>query len=455
MAIPFANIIVGDTGSGKSVLVGTWADWVWRKYQVVTRYYAFDAGGWSDELKALIALGIVEVWKPLSRDPDGSRNLASETLMRASQGWWPAEIDPATGLSPVGCALVPPGAEWRGAVAYDGITSMCDWSMSEMGNRAAEGILGGEGSNMKTVVSGELKMGSGNRASVGFTQNKCKDWVLNTLQIKGLVTSPLFTALEAKVTDNDTALQLYGPKLAGSAKTPEAPAWFGNCLGAINYKAPNTPDEWRLYLRDYYYPSSDRVPHKCKVRVAPWALPMLPEFLSDGPLIQGQKAKLEKFNLGHLFDMIDAIADETLRAKTEAYPNAPGLKASNVGSPEAVAARVAGPAAKVVLGPRRGPVGPGAAVRTVAAVPAVAVAAAPAPTQPATQQNPPAAAAAPAVPPVPTAAAAPASPAAQAPPVAGSRPSPPGAKPMPAPAGGPTRARAPIPAAAAVGPKKQ
>ncbi len=328
-----ATLIYGDTGSGKTTLLATYARWIWKRFRVPTRLYAFDPGGYSDDVLALIKLGIIEVWRVYTRDPQAERGLPSETLQRACQGWWPAEIDPATGACPLAAKLVPPAPGERFAACFDGLSGMCDWSMVDMGQRQAKGTLGGEGSNMKTVDSGELHMGMGNRASVGFTQAKVRDWVLSSISIPGLVAPPVFTALEKKVNDSETKLPLYGPQIAGQAKTADVPAWFGATLGACLAKDPKTGGpQWRLYLRDYNWPKEDPTPHKAKIRSSA-ALPAvelarLPDYLAD----EAGEEPLTRFNLGHLFEVLEDVRLKTLAKAAEEFPDAPGLKASTIGT---------------------------------------------------------------------------------------------------------------------------
>ncbi len=328
-----ATLIYGDTGAGKTTLLSTFIEWVWTKFKVPTRLIAADPGGYSDDILALVAAGLCEVWRLYTRDPLGLLGLPSETLQRACQGWWPAELDPASGECPAGVPLVSPAPDARFAIAFDGLTGMQDWSMVDMGQRSAQGTLGGEGSNMKTVVSGDMKMGVGNRASVGFTQGKARDWVMSSLSIPNLVCPPVFTALELKVLDTETKLPLYGPKIAGQAKTSDVPAWFGATLGVCLARDEKNRPQWRLYLRDYCYPATDPTPHKCKIRASA-ALPSaelakLPEFLADGP----EDAPLTHFNLGFLFDQLEIVRLTALARVAAQFPDAPGLKGSTIGAP--------------------------------------------------------------------------------------------------------------------------
>lgn len=334
-----ATLIYGDTGAGKTTLLATFAKWVWKKFHAPTRLVAADPGGYSDDVLALVRLGIIEVWRIYTRDPEGQKGLPSETLVRACQGWWPIEIDPATGQCPLGVPISAPSPDQRFAIAFDGLSGMQEWSMTDMGHRAAQGTLGGEGSNMKTVQSGDLKLGVGNRASVGFTQGKARDWVLSSLSIPNLVCPPVFTALELKVLDSDTKLPLYGPKIAGQAKTTDVPAWFGATLGVCIARDEKGRPQWRLYLRDYYYPDGDRTPHKAKIRASA-ALPTeelakLPDYLADA----ADDPPLTRFNLGYLFDTLEEIRRGTLDRAAAEFPDAPGLKPSTIGTGQKVAPR--------------------------------------------------------------------------------------------------------------------
>jgi hypothetical protein len=437
-----SGIIYGDTGSGKSTLLSTYAEWIWKTYGVRTRYYFFDPAGWAAEMQALIDVGIVEVWRVPTRDVIGQGGLVSETLVRACQGYWPAEIDPKTGESPHAVRLLPPAEDWRGGVLYDSLVGMCVWNMQEMGVRAAEGTLGGEGSNMKVVNSGEMKFGSGNRAAVGFVQNKVREWVMCANGIRGLVAPPFFTSLEAKGVDSDTKLMMYGPQIAGQARTAEVPSWFGPCLGTLAVEVGGKL-QWRLYLRDYKWPATDPAPHRATTRAAASVAVTLPEYLADEP----GDGSLTKFNLGVFMDILRQAEEKGAEDLRKKYQDAPGIGESTIGkAPTGAAAPAAAPPS---IGGGRGPrrAAPLGAPRPAVAAPAATPAPAPAPAQAAPA---PAAAAAPAPAPAQTqerAEAAPpvaANPAA-APPTRSADP-PVAAKPAgrPAPPGARPPARAPI-----------
>ena len=81
-----ATMIFGDTGTGKSSLIATLAEYVWEKHKKVTLLYSTDGGGFGTNVEVLIEQGIIWLWKMRSR------GLAFETVARATQGYWPEEI---------------------------------------------------------------------------------------------------------------------------------------------------------------------------------------------------------------------------------------------------------------------------------------------------------------------------------------------------------------------------
>lgn len=369
--------LVGDTGSGKTSLINTYAKWLWKRFHKVLRLYTADPGGYGDDVRASIDVGIIQVWRMLTRDPDGNRGLPMETCARATQGYWPIKIDPKTGesaaavdlvapitlsflmicpkghpvrramaqtlLIPTACptckvmtnlqnckevqqSKVPtPGFEKVGGLAFDGMTSMSDWCLvSDMGKRAAENLLGGEKANILPQISGGMKFGQGNRAAVGFIQNRALEWAKNAISVQGMMAPPIFTFLEAKVTDERTDLPVYGPKIAGLARTTEVPSWIGNCLGTVIWEGDNGP-EHRLYLKGYRVPG-DNTLHLCKVRAWPRTMP---DYLVDDP----EKPPFNGFNLGIFMDTMEAESMKAAQAslREEFGEDVPGLPSGQVG----------------------------------------------------------------------------------------------------------------------------
>lgn len=370
-----AVLIYGDSGTGKSSLLATAAEYAWSKWKKKTRYYAGDLGGYNDNMLALQNAGIVEVWRFQSRDPDGSKGLAIGTCALATQGYWPKEgtWDPVTGLSEPGGELVAPSAVWYtmrckaghvvkraqsqtlllpgscptckvltskencagvekevvpseswrdvGVVLYDSLTAMGDWGMTEMNYRAGQGSLGGLKGALSTIVSSGVTFGSAGMSAVGFMQGRVQDWPRNAVNIPGLVLPPIFTALEQKASD-DAGLPLYGPNIPGKAKTADVSSWFGNTLGTVTV-VEGGKQVHRLYL-ETYTTDKDTIPHRCKSRVNPGVLPPYLQDPEDATTANGKSFSV--FSLGNLFTLLAQAQEDAEKSVKEKYPDAPGMR---------------------------------------------------------------------------------------------------------------------------------
>lgn len=435
-----ATLIVGDTGTGKTSLLKTAAEYCWEEFHKVFRLYSKDLGGFPTAVESLMKIGIIEVWRM------GNHVEPFETCERASQGWWPTQIDTRTGIAapnspllgpimiryslmcPAGhvvrrgstqAALVPTlckpcsqpqkpflvslqnGSVERtveapsefehiGGVGFDGLTSWQMWIMEDMAERRARGDLSGEETAIGgKIVSGDLIFGANNRSHYGFAQNRVPSWIANSIAIPNLMMAPVWTALELRATDDLRGVLIFGPKIAGKARTDEVPAMVGNCLRTCIRIGEKDQTEWRLYLREHMFPEEGNIPHLAKTRTDPDALP---EYLVDPPEASTDpKLRFSRFSLKHFFRLVDQAtvrADESARTQ---YPDAPGLAPSGP-VPEAVPVQVPTPAS--FTGPATPPPQPTATVpeapRAVVAQPVVLpspgppVGASPAPTPQAT-----------------------------------------------------------------------
>lgn len=388
LTVSACDLLMGDSGSGKTSLLATLAEWVWKKYRLTTLLYSADPGGWVTEVQALVNRGIIRVWKVPSRDPEDRFGLAFETCSRASQGYWPKEfIDLGKGRVPIGVELVPPvsyeftlscpsghvvrkvsvegklqgqficapngdasacgftvsigtgakvtrsshrtkGFENVGVVCYDGLTSMCSWAMRDLQDRGSR-VQPGERDALKSAMqieSGDMTFGSSTPSHYGAAQSLAERMLNAAGAIPYLVARPVWTALEKRGTDDKTQTVIYGPELPGSAKTATAPQWVGNLFGVCSLPVSSDRVEWRIYLRRYYTPG-DPVPHLAKTRVAPG---YMPEFLSDGPVdamgrpVSGSEP-FTNFNLGTFYEMEARALEQQQKVKDELYADAPGL----------------------------------------------------------------------------------------------------------------------------------
>jgi len=414
-----ATGIVGPTGSGKSSLIATASEYLQDTYPgKVLMLYTADGGGFPTKVQALVKKGLIRVWRMRTRGE------AFETCMRASAGWWPSAIHPSTGETKPHVRLVPPiteryimscpnghvvktvpfqnlltaalcpqckthttkenmkveksavrtrGFEQVGAVAFDGLTSFLNWQMTDMARRTATMELKGEETALGgRIVSGDIALGGNNRAHYGFVQARAEEMVLNSLGIPGLDLPPIWTMLLLETVD-EGGLPVKGPKLAGKAKTDEAPAWFGNMLEVGVVKDESGHDVRRLWLSEFVDDSGIR--HLIKHRGGPG----MPPFLQDS-----SDAPWGQVNMGLFFNLLAKDVDQSFADAEAKYPDAPGVPEGEVSYGEvaenqptaaaapSVAARPAPPA-------RRAPTPKPVAV--VAAQPAPAAAAVATPTE--------------------------------------------------------------------------
>ena len=373
-----ATLVFGDTGTGKSSLIATYADYVWKRYKKYTLLYTTDGGGYPANVEALIRRGVIWVFKMRTRGQ------AFETIARASQGWWPEKIKSTqTGEVDPGCKLLPPvvtlytlscpnghlvkqasdrrgfssmiqcqecktnttmkngivksesvrtpGLENIGGACFDGLSSMQAWIMTDLGQRTAHGELKGEETALGgKIVSGDMTFGGSNRSHYGQAQLRAEDWILDSTAIPDLSVAPLWTALEQRANDRDTKLPVYGPKISGSARTSDVPSWVGNCLCTRIAINEHGKKEWRMYLSEFR--EDDNVPHLCKTRAMPG---VMPEYLTDS-------GDFSQFNMGHLFDLLDAALEKTMKDAEDEYADAPGLPSGKIGGDTKLTLKSAG-----------------------------------------------------------------------------------------------------------------
>ena len=524
-----ATAVYGDTGTGKTRLLCTAIEYAWEEFHRISRVYTADLGGFGNKLLSLIRMGVAQVYNPLTHvEP-------FETIEFCSLGYWPEKVaDPFTGYADPNVRLIPPrmrrwvvrcpnGHEirtindarqlyqfqvvcpacnvlttiqnWRteevtvrsagfkhvGAYMFDSGTALQEGVLNDMSGRAGRDELGGEKGAINKIVSGTLTLGSNNRAHYGFAQNRMYQWIKNTRTIPGQVIPALFTFLERRATDDDKGgIPVYGPKIAGQAKTTDVPSWVGNCLHVSQEKDERGFDVHRLWLETHMNVNEGNVPHLAKTRVDQPGL--LPRFLQDPMNDKGEPIDAFRvFSLGYFFRRLDTALEALTRKDAAQFADAPAfvpfdddaeeeIDRKGLGTGGAGATSGAAGASALV-----GTVGPGVAARpsrvrpgrsvsapAPAPVPAAATSAAPASTSPAppiAQSVAPAPSEAPTGPTAPPATSsptpAPAAPAATAgdAPVA---PAPPAGLAVPAPVvagshAGPAQAAAGVPPVAAPG----
>jgi hypothetical protein len=441
-----ATGIYGDTGTGKSVLLDTAAEYCYSRFRRMSRIISADLGGFGNKRLRLIRLGIVQVYNPLNHiEP-------FETMEDLSKGYWPEKItDPYTGFAAPDVKLIAPermqwvvycqqghivttaaskailagfqrqcptckGApvtaqNWGrveeqivrsaalkhiGLYGFDSGTSLADWAMEDMSDRAARTDPSiKDGNNLSNtgarVISGKYAFGANTQPHYGFAQNAVRRWIKNSRLIPRQVLPPIWTFLEDRGTDSDKNISVFGPKIPGTAKTHVVPSWLGNCLYATKELNAKQQDEHRLYLVNHTDRNSN-VPHLAKTRAEPGTFGS--PYLADvDPATATELPAFTRFSLGYFFDVLEKALDMTAKSDADAFPDAPAfqpldLNAEDVevtGSPVTIApsgpqtarAMVTAPAARAAMAP--GGVAPRPAMPTpVLAPPATATPAKPA-----------------------------------------------------------------------------
>lgn len=377
--------IYGITGSGKSALCDTAAEYCWETFSRTTLCYANDPGGWGNKRISLIRLGIMRVW-----DPTNHVN-PFETMELISLGAWPAEIlDPDRGYADPSVPLVlprqlahilicPQGHEAAryeheailqtssavcptcgvltslanalrvdkmivkskifsrvGLRIYDSVTGMNDRGLLiELPAASARGDLpaGREGGSplgsADALRSGRFSFGTGSKAQVGFMQNRSYQWLVNIRQIPDQVVPAIatFGVEQSKVDDESGGEMVLGPKISGNARTSAVPGWVGNCTHASKEPDEHGRMRHRLWLTNHIDPRRpDRIPYLAKHRGTPLGMPDYLEDPWDDDPLKRQDLAWTGCSLKVFFKLLEKQLTEVMRRDAEKYPDAPALQ---------------------------------------------------------------------------------------------------------------------------------
>ena len=382
--------IYGLSGSGKSSLLDTAVEYCWQHFQKIAMIYAADLGGFGSKRLALIRAGLAIVYDPRNHiDPFA-------TMEACSHGAIPAYLLPGggatadereRGYAPPDCELIMPhrkrytiqsangeqiaqgydiptaqtlvqqhagsqllteivqshGFERIGMYGYDSGTALNEWGMTDLQAQSAAGLLpsGGSGGSAlgsaDALRSGAYVFGTSSKAMFGFLQQRSYGWIANIRSIPNQVVPPVMTFMVemSKGDDESGGQPVFGPKIAGNARTSSVPGWVGNCTHATREPGADGLMHYRLWLVNHVDPKDPRgVPYLAKQRGTPLDMP---EYLEDQP----GEAPWTTCSLGYLYAKLDSqvVAIEAqLRAK---FPNTPGLPMTASAAPEVVMRSVA------------------------------------------------------------------------------------------------------------------
>ena len=258
------DLIVGDSGDGKTTLLGTAALRIYKATKKVSRLWTADPGGWGP-LDALVRLKIVKVC-----DLNLIQGPIFENLWLGVHGYWPDQ----TGK------LVKTDLSDSGGFFFEGLTSFSEACLGSLADKVAGPDVVGQTFGPDPAVKfadGARWIGSNGLSHYGIVQNEMLKLVNRSAKFNGQV---IWTAREKRGFDEGTKAgsQIYGPELAGGAKTGSAPAWFGHCLGLETrpYEGPDPKLRGTLtrvlHTQKWFDKTNPRVPHLAKTRATPLEL---------------------------------------------------------------------------------------------------------------------------------------------------------------------------------------
>jgi hypothetical protein len=268
-------LLYGDSGDGKSTLLGEFAEYIFKTTKKKTRLYSADRGG-VETIRPYIDLGIIELVQ-LDGDPWIWINSAVKGKIKENNKW-------INGVR-----------EDIGFYAYEGMTSMADELMSSLAQKAGQGVNIGGSANVsfKANDSGESLTISGNNMShYNVTQMRIVEEVWQSQRLPGWVA---WTAAVKRDEDPNAAGKILGPAVAGKALTAEVPRWFTYSFRVSAIPAVGSGKERHiLYMGDHTDVSSGNSKGLGNTR-NPLDAPALPGTIEPASLVKA----IELINAGY------------------------------------------------------------------------------------------------------------------------------------------------------------
>lgn len=404
--------VYGNSGSGKSSLADTAAEYVGERFSQGTMCVAVDPGGWGNRRLSLIHNGVMQVY-----DPRNHINFF-ETMEALTLGAWPETIiDPDRGYAdpnvklimprqPIWMTTCPQGhkvAQYTsealmvaaqvtcptcqvlvtaqnvkveraiirpamfqsvGLRVFDSLTAMNDMgliielpSMSARGELPTGSTGGSALGSADALRQGTFVAGTGSKAQVGFMQNRTYGWLINIRTIPDQVLGAICTfGVEQSKDDEKTGGEMcYGPSVAGRARTAKVPGWVGNCTHAT--KEPDAAGNMRhrLWLTNHIDPRDPyKLPYLAKHRGTPLGMPDFLEDAWDDDPVKRAELAWSGCSLKQFFLLLEAQFDKIQAADQERFAKFRETRAASKAKDEVIATAptlaAAGPTAAVTAG---------------------------------------------------------------------------------------------------------
>jgi hypothetical protein len=262
-------LLYGDSGDGKTALVGEMAEWVRAKEGKRTRLASSDRGG-LETIRPYVDLGIIEVVELGESDPWVWLNKVSRGYIREGGKWI---LDPKRNAE-------------IGLWAFEGMTSIADALMQSLAVKASQGTNVGGGGNVNFSVTAEgetVKIGGNNQAHYGVVQTRIVEEVWQSQRLPGWC---LWTAAAKRDEDPNAAGKVLGPAIAGKALTGEVPRWFVYTFRVAAVPgAAGTAERHILYLGDHQDINSGGAKGLGNTRV-PLDAPKLPATIEPASVVK-------------------------------------------------------------------------------------------------------------------------------------------------------------------------
>ncbi len=294
MASSSVDLVFGESGDGKTALLGDAAEYYYKKTGLPSLLVSSDPGGW-DTVQAHVTAGVILPFKLIRERPNPMWDM--ELLVR---GHRPKNLaDPLSPLSPE------PVLDDIAAIFFDGITSMCEvlfeWHLHSIT------VAGG------TVTPGDVKIGGlakenfifagpthSRRISSQTDYGEIQKTARGLLNAAARTRKPIiFTALPCKGED-DNSRPINGPMFVGKALTGSCGNLFGNLLHLFPVFDTQGNRTIKMWLKNHVDPRDPlKVPYPSKVRA--------PKILQDKvPLFMDP-------DIGALYTALDGMQVEAAR----------------------------------------------------------------------------------------------------------------------------------------------
>lgn len=262
-------LLYGDSGDGKTALVGEMAEKVKKDTGKNTRLASSDRGG-LETIRPYVDLGIIEVVELGESDPWMWLNKVARGYVRREGKW----VLDTTANDNIGL--------W----AFEGMTSIADALMQSLAQKAAAGTNIGGGGNVNFSISADgetIKIGGNNMAHYGVVQTRIVEEVWASQKLPGWT---LWTAATKRDEDPNAAGKVLGPAIVGKALTAEVPRWFVYTFRVAAVPGQgSTPERHILYLGDHQDINSGGAKGLGNTRV-PLDAPKLPPTIEPASLVK-------------------------------------------------------------------------------------------------------------------------------------------------------------------------